>query len=125
MDWRSGAAAGVVALSASAVGVAVILVLLLRGRRRMATRLRAATSLVEDLRGRQRRALEFNDEIVQGIATAKLSLELDRLALTAETLETTLASARAVVTELLSDVTHRGPVPGALRRSRAALLEQR
>lgn len=36
------------------------------------------TAVFEDLRLRQRRALEINDNIVQGLARAKLSLELHR-----------------------------------------------
>lgn len=46
-------------------------------RRRFPT-LVTGTAVFEDLRVRQRRALEVNDNIVQGLAQAKLSFELHR-----------------------------------------------
>jgi signal transduction histidine kinase len=85
----------------------------------------SGAKLFEDLRERQRQALEINDNIVQGLATAKLSLELDQHALTREALETTLASARGLITELLGDVAERQTFePGDLRRTQAALMRK-
>ncbi len=81
--------------------------------------------LFDDMRERQRQALEINDGIVQGLATAKLALELDQTAITREALESTLASARALITDLLGEVAERPNFEaGDLRRSKAALLRK-
>jgi signal transduction histidine kinase len=87
--------------------------------------LMSGAKLFEDMKERQRQALEINDNIVQGLATAKLSLELDQHAVTREALESTLASARGLITELLGDVAERQNFEaGDLRRSKAALLRK-
>ena len=87
--------------------------------------LMSGAKLFEDLRERQRQALEINDGIVQGLATAKLALELDQAHVTREALESTLASARGLITELLGEVSdHPTFAPGELRRSKAALLRK-
>jgi signal transduction histidine kinase len=87
--------------------------------------LMSGAKLFDDLRERQRQALEINDGIVQGLAAAKLSLELDQTAVTREALESTLASARGLITQLIGEVTDRPTFePGDLRRSRAALLRK-
>lgn len=81
--------------------------------------------LFDDLKERQRQALEINDGIVQGLATAKLALELDQTSVTREALESTLASARGLITELLGEVADQSAFePGDLRRQRAALLRK-
>ncbi len=87
--------------------------------------LMSGAKLFDDLRERQRQALEINDGIVQGLAAAKLSLELDQTAITQEALESTLASARALITNLLGEVSERPDFDaGDLRRSRPALLRR-
>jgi signal transduction histidine kinase len=87
--------------------------------------LMSGAKLFDDLRERQRQALEINDGIVQGLATAKLALELDQTTVTREALESTLASARGLITELLGEVSDQPTfAPGDLRRSRAALLRK-
>ncbi len=87
--------------------------------------LMSGAKLFEDLRERQRQALEINDNIVQGLATAKLSLELDQTGVTREALESTLAAARGLITELLGEVAERPTfAAGELRRSRPALLRK-
>lgn len=87
--------------------------------------LMSGAKLFDDLRERQRQALEINDGIVQGLATAKLALELDQQAVTREALESTLASARALITDLLGEVSdHPNFAPGELRRSDAALVRK-
>jgi signal transduction histidine kinase len=87
--------------------------------------LMSGAKLFDDLRERQRQALEINDGIVQGLATAKLALELDQTQVTREALESTLASARGLITELLGEVSdHPTFAPGDLRRSKAALLRK-
>jgi signal transduction histidine kinase len=87
--------------------------------------LMSGAKLFEDLRERQRQALEINDGIVQGLATAKLALELDQATVTRDALESTLASARRLITDLLGEVSDQPTfAPGDLRRSRAALLRK-
>jgi hypothetical protein len=87
--------------------------------------LMSGAKLFDDLRERQRQALEINDGIVQGLAAAKLALDLDQTAVTREALESTLHSARGLITELLGEVAERPTFEaGDLRRSRAALLRK-
>lgn len=87
--------------------------------------LMSGAKLFDDLRERQRQALEINDGIVQGLATAKLALELDQTAVTRDALESTLAAARGLITDLLGEVSERPDfAAGDLRRSRAALLRR-
>lgn len=87
--------------------------------------LMSGAKLFEDLRERQRQALEINDNIVQGLAAAKLSLELEQTTITREALESTLASARTLITNLLGEVSERPDFEaGDLRRSRPALLRK-
>ncbi len=87
--------------------------------------LMSGAKLFEDMRERQKQALEINDNIVQGLATAKLALELDQHAVTREALESTLASARGLITELLGDVAEKQTFEaGDMRRSKAALLRK-
>ena len=62
------------------------------------------------------RTLELHDDVVQGIATAKLQLESADVDAAIESLDATLRTARAIVTDLLG----RDLTPGALRRSTAA-----
>lgn len=74
-----------------------------------------AVGLLEKrMRGAQarRHALAVHDEIVQGLAVARYSFEYGRPDEGIETLERTLAKARAVVTRELGD----SPSPGDLRR---------
>lgn len=77
--------------------------------------------LFVDLRERQRQALEINDTIVQGLATAKLALELDQRETSRAAMESTLASTRALITGLIHGAGAAERVlPGDLRRSHAA-----
>jgi hypothetical protein len=94
-------------------------------RRNYAPLMRGA-KLFEDLRERQRRALEINDDIVQGLAEAKLALQLDEREHSEEVLTATLAAARRIITDLLGesgDETRLGA--GDLRRSAAAGVTDR
>jgi hypothetical protein len=87
--------------------------------------LMSGAKLFDDLKERQRQALEINDNIVQGLAAAKLSLELEQTTITQEALESTLASARTLITNLLGEVSERPDFDaGELRRSRPALLRK-
>jgi hypothetical protein len=77
--------------------------------------------MFEDFRIRERQALELNDNIVQGLATAKYALEAGADQASRRAIEETLVKARAIITELLgpegSDI-ELGP--GELRRERPA-----
>jgi len=59
--------------------------------------------LFDDLRERQRQAVELNDDVVQGLVAAQLALSLDEREIAAEAVADTLAKARAVITDLLGD----------------------
>jgi hypothetical protein len=94
-------------------------------RRNYAPLMRGA-KLFEDLRERQRQALEINDDIVQGLAEAKLALQLGERDQSEEALTATLAAARRIITDLLGESgaeTRLGP--GHLRRSAAAGVTDR
>ena len=78
-------------------------------------------ALFEDMRERQRQALEIHDNIVQGLATAKLSFETDDAEGGMAAVEHTLAASRKIISGLLGDEgTASGLGPGDLRRGRAA-----
>jgi hypothetical protein len=83
--------------------------------------------LFEDLRERQRQALEINDNIVQGLAQAQLALHLGDEAESEEAIAATLASARHIITDLLrqSGSERSAFSAGDLRRSEPATLLRR
>ncbi len=94
-------------------------------RRNYAPLMRGA-KLFEDLRERQRQALEINDNVVQGLAEAKLALQLDQREQSEEALTATLAAARRIITDLLGeegDETRLGA--GDLRRTTPAGVTRR
>ena len=73
--------------------------------------------LLSEAQMRQIQAREINDEIVQRLVVAQLAFELGQHDRAHDALQTTLATARRLVTGLLGD----GPVvPGSLRRSAGA-----
>ena len=78
--------------------------------------------LFEDLRQREQQALELNDNVLQGLVVAKLALDLDQPAKAREALESSIASASRMITDLL------GPDPrtaqAGLLRSAPALASQ-
>ena len=59
--------------------------------------------LFEDMKERQRQALEINDTIVQGLTAASIALSLDEKEQSHELLEATLTSARQIINELLGE----------------------
>jgi hypothetical protein len=78
--------------------------------------------LFEDLKDRQRRALEINDNIVQGLYVAQTALALDQRELSEEALRTTLEAAREIISELLGRAGSEVELgPGELSRDTAAL----
>lgn len=69
----------------------------------------------------RRRALELNDEVVQGLALAQLSLQADRTEAARGAVEGTLQAAQAIVAELLESAGERGRLqPGDLVRATPA-----
>ena len=67
---------------------------------------------------RDRRLLDIHDNIVQGLAEAKLALDVGRTAQARDAIEATLAQARRIVVEL-TDMPG-APAPGDLRRTTPA-----
>jgi signal transduction histidine kinase len=83
--------------------------------------LASGNQMYEDLRERRQAAMDLNDEVIQGIVTAKLALDLDDHDEARLALERTLASSRQLVRELLGPAgAGEGIAPGQLRRGTAA-----
>jgi hypothetical protein len=61
----------------------------------------SGAAVFEDLRARQRRALEINDNVVQGLVRAKLALDMGEKQEGDEAVAETLARARHIITDLL------------------------
>ena len=99
---------------------AAVAVAYLSLRSRLGPLLRGAM-IAEDLRHRQRQAIEINDEVLQGLVVAKLAFETGDGDAAQRALDDTMLAARSIVTELLgdegSDLELRA---GDLRRTHAA-----
>jgi len=79
-------------------------------------------SLFEDLKEKQRQAVEINDTIVQGLVVAETALAFDQHDLSKEALATTLVAARQIISDLLGEADSETRLgPGDLRRKRAAI----
>ena len=59
--------------------------------------------MFEDLKLRRREALDIHDNIVQGLAVAKIAIELDRKEEGLAALEKTIGASRKIITELLGE----------------------
>jgi PAS domain S-box-containing protein len=69
----------------------------------------------------RRRALEINDDVVQSLSAAKLSVELDREEEARAALDAALVATRRIVNDLLAAAGAEAALgPGGVRRSRAA-----
>jgi hypothetical protein len=77
----------------------------------------SGAAVFEDLRARQRRALEINDNVVQGLVRAKLALDMDHNKEGDEAVADTLAKARHIITGLLGEEEVQA---GDLRRKKKA-----
>lgn len=88
--------------------------------RRTDTSLTAGAKLFEDLRERERQALEINDNVLQGMAVAKMALELDRPEQARQALQSSITAASDMIGELLGS-SHRTTTDGLLRSSAAVL----
>lgn len=90
-------------------------------RRTYGALMRGAT-LFEDLKEKQRQALEINDNIVQGLVVAETALAFEQHDLSKEALAATLVSARQIISDLLGEANSETRLgPGDLRRSKAAV----
>jgi hypothetical protein len=63
----------------------------------------SGAAVFEDLRARQRRAIEINDNVVQGLTRAKLALDMGEKVEGDQAVAETLGKARHIITELLGD----------------------
>ena len=79
--------------------------------------------LFEDLKARERQAVEINDNIVQGLSVAKYALDQGHDEKSRRAVEDTLKHARELITELLGEEhTEIALGPGELRRQRPATV---
>jgi hypothetical protein len=77
--------------------------------------------MFEDMKVRQRQAIEINDNIVQGLTVAKYELELGDNSGGRDAIEDTLRKARNLITDLLGDSSSEAELrSGALRRTSEA-----
>lgn len=91
-------------------------------RRTYGSLMRGAT-LFEDMRERQRQALEINDNIVQGLFVAQTALALDEREMSEEAMRSTLDSARQIISDLLGEAGTESELgPGQLLRERPATV---
>jgi hypothetical protein len=75
------------------------------------------SALFEDMRVRQRQALDIHDNVVQGLVKAKMSMEVGELERGRAELETTLQASRKIMSELLGEAGATRPIkPGELVR---------
>ncbi len=88
--------------------------------RRNYSSLMNGAQLFEDLRLRERQALELNDTVLQGLVVAKMALDLDQPDRSQEALSSSIAAASKIITDLLGR-TENGPT---LVRSTPALIER-
>lgn len=73
----------------------------------------SGAAVYEDLRVRQREAIELNDNVVQGLAQAKLALEVEQVGEGERAVRETLEKSKRIITDLLGSDELR---PGQLRR---------
>jgi len=79
------------------------------------------SALFEDIRVRRREALDIHDNVVQGLAVAKLALDLGHVEQAAVAVERTLAASRKIITDLLGDADSEVAFrPGDFRRTMQA-----
>ncbi len=92
------------------------------GLRRTYGSLMQGAQLFDDLRRRERQALELNDNVLQGLVVAKMALDLDRPETAKAALDTSIASASQMISSLLAATADR-PVAAGLLRSHPAVLD--
>jgi hypothetical protein len=90
-------------------------------RKSYASVLRGA-QMFEDLRERERQAVEINDNIVQGLTVAKYALEVGRDDQSRKAVEDTLRKSQELISQLLGDDDD-GVKPGHMRRAAPASVD--
>jgi hypothetical protein len=91
--------------------------------RRSSASAQRGAQMFDDLKGRERQALEINDNIVQGLTVAKYAMTIGADDQSKQAIEDTLAHARAIITDLLGEPgTAIELGPGDLRRATAAAV---
>ena len=90
------------------------------GLRRTYGSLMQGAQLFVDLRRRERQALEINDNVLQGLVVAKMAFELDQQETAVAALDTSIAAASRMISDLLA--TEDRPVAAGLLRSGPAVL---
>jgi hypothetical protein len=81
--------------------------------------------MFEDLKVRQRQAMEINDSIVQGLTVAKYALDSGKDEHSRDAIEETLRKARVLITDLLGEPGSEVELgPGDLRRSTSATVTE-
>ena len=79
--------------------------------------------LFEDMKDRQRQALEINDNIVQGLTLAHMALASRDEGRSLEAMEATLAKARTIISELIGEAGEETRLaPGELVRTKPAVV---
>lgn len=91
------------------------------GLRRTYGSLMQGAQLFDDLKRRERQALEINDNVLQGLVVAKMGLELGQQDVAVAALDTSIASASRIISSLLDTEEH--PVAAGLLRTNAAVLD--
>ena len=81
-------------------------------------RAQANEARLREVEENHQKALELNDEVIQGLAVAKMALELGQVEDAQAAIDSTLDSARGIVTDLLSQ--NGESKAGGFRRERAA-----
>ena len=76
---------------------------------------------LRELESNRQHALQINDNVVQGLTVAKYAVEMGRLDIASEALESTLAGAKHIVRDLLSEG-EGGVKEGSLIRTEPAVL---
>src|SRR5690242_12592703 len=69
--------------------------------RRNYSSLMHGAQLFDDLRQRERQALELNDTVLQGLVVAKMALDLNQPSRSQEALTSSIAAASRIITDLL------------------------
>ena len=89
--------------------------------RRTYASLMEGAQLFEDLRGRERQALELNDNILQALVVARMAVEVGDEKRALASLDTAISSASGMITDLVGSGTD---TKGLLRRTSALLDKQ-
>jgi hypothetical protein len=92
--------------------------------RRTYSSLMRGAKLFEDIREREHEALQLNDAVLQGLVVAKLSLELDDRDRAMAALESSIASASSIISNLLGSQQPGKSQPGLLRSAPATVIDQ-